>query len=180
MQNVEYKAELKDPALARSIVRALGATPRGTLIQTDTYFMLGAPAGRTKRAAVRSGRLKKRETAGAPTQWISYDREDSAAPKLSRFKIYTEEEAAAKFGPGPHETRVVVRKTRELFMLGHVRIHLDTVESLGTFLEFEAMVSPRQNRAACEESVARLRRELSPALGEAIGVGYADLLEAKH
>jgi adenylate cyclase class 2 len=179
MQNVEYKVELKDLPLARSIVRALGAKPHGVLIQTDTYYRTAPAPKRSKRFPVSETRLKKRETSGAPTEWISYEREDGTSPKVSRFKIYTEQEAAAKFGPGPHEIKLVVKKSRELYMLDHIRIHLDTVEGLGTFLEFEAMVSPRQNEASCRESVGRLRRELAPVLGEAIGVGYADLLEGQ-
>ena len=177
MQNIEYKAELKDLPLARSIIRALGARPIATLEQTDTYYRLPAPPSRSKRPSACEARLKKREIAGGPTEWISYERENSSGAKVSHFKIYSEQEAAERFGPGPHEVRLVVRKTRELYMLGHIRIHLDRVEGLGLFLEFEAMVSPRQSQARCRESVAELRRALSPALGEAIGVGYADLLE---
>ncbi len=178
MQNVEYKAELKDLSLARSIVRALGAQFVGVLEQTDRYYRLPEPARRPKRPAASPARLKKRETVGEPTQWIYYERANAANPKLSGFKIYTEQEAAERFGPGPFEERAVVRKRRELYMLGHIRIHLDRVEGLGEFLEFEAMVSARQSQGACREAVERLRRELAPALGEAIGVGYADLIEA--
>lgn len=172
MQNIEFKAELRDLPLARTIVISLGAQPKGTLVQTDTYYT--PPAEPESSATVR---LKKRETVGAPTQWISYQRADSAAPRLSTFSILTEDEAAARYGPGPHPVRLVVRKSRELLMLGHIRIHLDTVEGLGTFIEFEAMVSPRQTHAACAEAVARLRSALAGALGEPIAVGYADLLE---
>ena len=164
MQNVEFKAELKDLELARSICLALGAQLAGILDQTDTYF------------AVKQGRLKKRETVGEPTEWILYERPDQAGNKLSRFKIYTEQEAADRFGGGL-TARAVIKKIRELYMLGHVRIHLDSVEGLGTFLEFEALISPRQGEAECQKEVSRLRRELSPALGEAIAVGYADLLD---
>lgn len=174
MENVEYKAELRDLSLARSIALSLGAKHIAILDQIDTYYHI-APSRRNPRA----GRLKKRETVGETTQWIFYEREDSSGPKLSRFKIYSEQEAAARFGPDPRPTRLVVKKVRELYMLGHIRIHLDTVEGLGKFLEFEAMVSPRQSRARCRQRVAGLRTALGPALGEAIGVGYADLLEAR-
>jgi len=165
MQNVEFKAELKDLDLARSICLALGAQLAGILDQTDTYYV------------VKQGRLKKRETVGEETEWILYERPDAAGNKLSRFKIYTEDEAAQRFGIATLAMRVVVKKVRELYMLGNVRIHLDTVEELGRFIEFEAMVSPRQNEAECQQQVTRLRQELSPALGEAIAVGYADMLE---
>jgi hypothetical protein len=77
MQNVEFKAELKDLDLARSICLALGRSSPGILDQTDTYYV------------VKQGRLKKRETRGGETEWILYERPDAAGNKLSRFKIYT-------------------------------------------------------------------------------------------
>lgn len=166
MQNVEFKAELKDVDLARSICIALGAQLAGILDQTDTYYV------------VSQGRLKKRETVGEPAEWILYERPDAPGNKISRFKIYSEDEALQRFGAASLPVRVIVKKVRELYMLGNVRIHLDTVDGLGSFLEFEAMVSPRQNEAECQKEVTRLRKELSPALGEAIAVGYADMLEA--
>jgi adenylate cyclase, class 2 len=175
MQNVEYKAELKDPALARTILAALGATAVATLEQTDTYYRVTKPR---RGGGARAGRLKKRETVGEATEWIAYEREDQTRPKLSRFKIYSENEARERFPESTLERGVVVRKMRELYLLDHVRVHLDRVEGLGTFLEFEALVSPRQNEKQCHEIVERLRRELRPALGEGIAVGYADLLAA--
>lgn len=165
MRNVEFKAELKDLPLARSVCIALGGQLGGILDQTDTYYR------------TREGRLKKRETVGEPTEWILYDREDLAQAKLSRFKIYSEAEAAEKFGRGPLAVRIVVRKVRELYILGNVRIHLDQVEGLGSFLEFEALVSPRQNEQECRRQVADLKRSFSTVIGETIAVGYADLLE---
>jgi adenylate cyclase, class 2 len=166
-RNVEFKAELRDPNLATSIALALGARHVGTLEQTDTYFRVPA------------GRLKKRETAGEPTEWIQYQRADVLGAKLSEFNVYGEEEAAERFGAAPMPVWVVVKKHRELFMLDHVRIHLDAVEHLGNFLEFlefEALVRPGRARKVCEAAVARLRQEFAPALGEPIASSYSDLL----
>ncbi len=165
MHNVEFKAELRDRDLARSVLLRMGATPIGVLEQTDTYY------------TVKSGRLKKRETSGERTEVIFYDRPDRSIPKLSHFSLYTEAAAAKEFGDPPGEVRIVVRKVRELLMLGSVRIHLDEVEGLGTFLEFEALVSPSQTVKACHDKIAELRQALRPALGEPIACGYADLLE---
>ncbi|MFT3685286.1 MAG: CYTH domain-containing protein [Phycisphaerales bacterium] len=65
MTNIEFKAELRDPELARTLLRKIHATPIDTLEQTDTYFRLS------------DGRLKKRETKGAPTEYIFYNRENA-------------------------------------------------------------------------------------------------------
>ena len=42
----------------------------------------------------------------------------------------------------------VVRKRREIYLWQNVRIHLDDVEGLGQFLEFEAVLSPEIDEAA--------------------------------
>jgi len=167
MHNVEYKAELRDPVLARSICHAVGATHIITLEQTDTYFR------------VPHGRLKKREAPGEPTEYIFYDRANRSAPKLSHFSIYTETMAQERFGASPLPVWVVVKKTREVYLLGGVRIHLDAVEGLGRFLEFEALVSPSQNVAVCHAVVADLRQRFAPVLGEAISGGYSDMIAAE-
>lgn len=164
MHNVEFKAELRDARLAQAIARGLGATWVTTLEQTDTYYRVPA------------GRLKKRETPGEPAEFISYERADRTHPKLSHFTIYTEAQARERFGERPLPVWLVVRKTRELFLLGNVRIHLDTVEGLGSFIEFEALVSTSHNVAACHQAIADLRRQFGPAMGESIGCGYSDLL----
>lgn len=168
MHNVEFKAELRDLPLARSICRSLRATRVGVLAQTDTYFR------------VMSGRLKRRETEGEETEWIFYDRANRTRPKLSHFTLYDEAHAQERFGSSPLPVWLTVRKNRELWLLGNVRIHLDEVEGLGTFLEFEAMVSRDHNLARCHEAIAGLRKAFGPALGEPIDCGYSDLLEQER
>ncbi len=167
MQNVEFKAELRDPALAKAILgpAGIGATWIVQLHQTDTYYVVPA------------GRLKKRECPGEPTEYIFYDRADRAQPKLSHFKLYTEGQALERFGSSPLPVWLVVKKVRDLYMLGNVRIHLDDVEGLGHFIEFEALVSPQHTIALCHEALAVLREQLGLAMGEPIAQGYSDLLE---
>lgn len=164
MHNVEYKAELRDLDLARSICRAIKASPIIVMDQVDTYYRIP------------SGRLKKRECPGEPTEYIFYDRPDRTRPKLSHFVIYSEQQALERFGVRPLPVWVVVRKRRELFMHGQVRIHLDTVEGLGRFLEFEALVSVAFNIARCHEAIENLKRSFAAVLGEPIACGYSDLL----
>ncbi len=172
MQNVEFKAELRDPALARAALRAAGAQPVGTMTQTDTYYR------------VASGRLKRRETVvdGEPeaVEIIHYERHDRTQPKISRFTIYSEEEAAERFGTLPLPVWLSVHKVRELYMLDHVRVHLDEVQGLGRFIEFEGLVTAKNNVARCHEAIAELRRVLGPALGEAIAGSYADMIAGEN
>ncbi len=167
MHNVEFKAELRDLALARTLCRAMGATWIIAMEQTDTYFR------------VASGRLKKRECPGEPAEFIHYERADRPLAKLSQYAIYSESQAAERFGTLPLPVWVVVKKARELFMLGATRIHLDTVENLGQFLELESLVSPSNPVAKCHQTIAELRRALAPALGEPISCSYSDMLAAQ-
>jgi adenylate cyclase class IV len=164
VNNVELKAELRDIALAKLIARAVGATFIATLEQVDTYYR------------VPSGKLKKREAIGEPVEYIFYERPVKANAKLSQFVIYTEEAALERFGREPLPVWVVVRKKRELYMHGNVRVHFDTVEGLGAFLEFEALVSRDHDIAACTALVQALREKFAPVLGELIDCGYSDML----
>lgn len=167
MHNVEFKAELRDLELARTLCRVLGATWIIAMEQTDTYFR------------VASGRLKRRECPGEPVEYIHYDRDNRTQPKLSHYEIYSETQATERFGLAPLPVWVVVRKARELFMLGSTRIHLDTVEGLGRFLELESMVSPSNTVAKCHQTLADLRQKLAPALGEPISSSYSDLIASQ-
>lgn len=164
MRNVEFKAELRDPGLARAICLHIKATPIETLHQTDTYFRLP------------EGRLKRREAAGHPTEWIYYWRSNTSRPRPSDFTIYMEAEARRRFGAVDPPVWVVVRKTREVFLHVNTRIHIDRVEGLGDFIEFEAMVTPEHPEPECLASVELLRRAFGPVLGEPMSGSYSDLL----
>ncbi len=171
MHNVEYKAELRDPLVARAIAKKIGATLDATLDQTDTYFR------------VTTGRLKKRETTEQghgplPTQYIFYDRADIVRPKLSHYTLYTEDEARERYGQRPLPTDIVVKKRRELWLAGTARIHLDHVENLGHFIEFEVPIHPKSSVTAARDKTEQLKAHFAPALGEPIALGYRDLIAA--
>lgn len=172
MKNIEFKAELRDLGLARSICQRLGARHIVTMRQVDTYYR------------VATGRLKKRESVilepdgpvEEPVEYIHYHRPDTTDPKLSTFTVYSENEAHAHFGAGTLPIWLVVRKVRRLYMLGPTRIHLDRVEDLGEFVEFESMVSKSNPQGRARAANEKLRAALGPILGEPIARSYSDLL----
>lgn len=170
MHNVEFKAELRDPALARGIARTLGATLVYTLDQTDTYFRV--PHGRLKRRESVHADTGKRE----PIEFIFYDRANIARPKLSNFTIYSEDEARQRFGARPLPIWVVVKKRREVWVEGATRIHIDHVEGLGDFIECEALISQKQTVIKGRERNEAFRKAFMPAMGEPIAVSYSDML----
>jgi adenylate cyclase, class 2 len=69
-----------------------------------------------------------------------------------------------------------VTKRRRLFLHRNVRIHLDDVEGLGTFVELESVLAVPGNQSADE---ARALAEVVAALGlagrETIAGGYLEL-----
>ncbi|HEY1566370.1 MAG TPA: cytidine deaminase [Solirubrobacteraceae bacterium] len=165
--NLEIKARDADPDATAQRCRAMGAADHGVLDQRDTYF------------AGRHGRLKLRAQDGAGAELIAYRRPDATEAQESAFirapapdPALLREALDAALG----ETVVVVKR-RRLFVWEDVRIHLDDVEGLGTFIELEALVGPGLNSPAqAAEKVARLRAELGISEDALVAEGYSDLL----
>ena len=165
--NVELKAVDRDPEETAARVAALGAVPTGVLEQHDTYF----PA--------HHGRLKlRRDGAGGAGELIAYRRPDDPDATQSEYVLASVSAAdalaeALEAGLG---TVVVVSKRRRLFMWEGVRIHLDEVEGLGSFIEFEAVLPDAGELDVARAKVERLRAELGIEDDALVAVGYADLL----
>ncbi len=168
MHTLEFKAELRDPEVARAVCRAIGAELVRVVDQVDTYFRIP------------QGRFKKRESVvdGQPlaVEYIYYDRTDRTLPKLNHYTLYSEQQALQRFGTSPLPVAAVVRKRREVFRLDAVTIHLDDVEKLGRFIEFESVVTPDHNVAAGHRVMADLRSAFESAMGEPLSPGYLDLM----
>lgn len=170
-RNIELKAKCPDLARARAAALRLGARDAGMIEQADTYFHCTA------------GRLKLRETTGRLSELIAYARPDQAEVRTSAYHLALVEE------PGPLKqslasalgVRVVVMKRRHLLLWHNVRIHLDEVAGLGTFVEFEAVLTPTETENEGEDEPASQARlaTLSDALGilpgDRISTSYGDL-----
>ena len=155
--NIELKVRCSDLDAARAAARSLGADPQGVERQIDTFF------------ATPQGRLKLRESDKYGAMLIPYVRPDSQEPKQSDYLVLPVEDPAQckqLFGQ-MLGVAAVVEKERELLLLDNVRIHLDRVEGLGTFIEFEAVMS---DGTTPEHEQAKVR-----ALMTAFGIREADL-----
>jgi homotetrameric cytidine deaminase len=162
-RNVELKALDPDPARSLATCRELGAEDRGVLRQRDTYFR------------ARTGRLKLREEPGGAVL-IQYDRPDAAAARESRFRltrIDDPDELRASLDAALG-TLVVVDKERHLFLWEGVRIHLDTVQGLGSFVELEGVAPAESDLEPEREKVAQLQRALG--IDEVLTDSYSDRL----
>ena len=126
--NFEFKAHLHDEAHVRATLKRLRARFLGTDRQVDTYFRV--PSGRLK---VREGRLEN--------SLIHYRRTNSARARRSTVEmmLLPRRNSVRAILSGALGVLAVVDKRREIYFVGNVKIHLDRVRGLGTFLEVEAM-----------------------------------------
>ena len=165
--NVEIKARDPDPEATAARCLALGASDEGVLEQRDTYF------------ASRYGRLKLREQDGSTAELIAYRRPDATDPEESAFirAGTADPDALREALDAALGATVVVLKRRRLFLWENVRIHLDDVEGLGTFVELEALVGPGLNdHDTALRKVQELRSQLAILDDALVAVGYSDLL----
>ena len=166
MRNIELKARDPDPGRTLELALGLGAEDRGPISQRDTYFT-GA-----------RGRLKLREQDPGPAELIQYRRPDEVCVHTSEYRRVpvAEPEALREALDAAHGTLVVVDKRRRLLMWEGVRIHLDEVEGLGSFLELEAVAAERSDLSHERAKVERLRAELRIADADLVAQSYSDLL----
>ncbi len=167
-RNVEIKARVRDVAALRARAAALADAGPEHIEQDDTFF------------GCAHGRLKLRQFSPERGHLIHYFRADAAGPRLSDFHIVPtatpdalREMLAAALG-----TTGRVVKTRQLYLAGQTRIHVDAVHGLGDFVELEVVLRDDQS----EDDGARIARALMSSLGIAeadlLDVAYVDLLAA--
>ena len=70
----------------------------------------------------------------------------------------------------------VVRKRREIYLWHNVRIHLDDVQGLGQFLEFEAVLSPEIDDAVGHEQLKKLMTEFNLRPEDLLAGSYTDMI----
>ena len=69
-----------------------------------------------------------------------------------------------------------VRKRRDIYLWHNVRIHLDEVAGLGTFVEFEAVLGSDEDETQAPDRLTRLCQELAISSAAHVALSYAELL----
>jgi adenylate cyclase class IV len=166
--NLELKARDPDP---RSTLRAaigLGATDYGSFEQRDTVYWL--PAGRLK--------LRRQGNAAELIHYLRLNQSRPAPSQVCRAPLadpdHTAEVLEAYLG-----VTGVVEKTRRLLVKDNVRIHLDQVEGLGSFVELEALVPPGFRPQSQLAAINVLRRALAITDDRLLPGAYADYLNGQ-
>jgi adenylate cyclase, class 2 len=172
-RNIELKARLHDLHAARRTAALLATQPVFVERQVDTYFQCP------------NGRLKLREIEGEGARLVAYLRPDDVAAKGSDYVLVPipdpaelKRALAATLG-----IRAVVDKRREVFLVDNVRIHLDEVAGLGTFLEFEAVLGPTSAGRIVDDEAGRaqladLRRQFGLHDADLLSGSYGEMIAA--
>jgi adenylate cyclase class 2 len=166
-RNVELKARDDDLAGSAAICRALGAEDHGEIRQRDTYFN------------VASGGLKLREESPGHAHLIQFERSNEPQQRESRYRIVVIEDGPSLGAvlDAALGVKVVVAKRRRLHVWRDVRIHLDEVDGLGTFIELEAVARPESDLTHEHALVRELREAFAITDARLLSRGYADQLE---
>ncbi|MDH3404034.1 MAG: class IV adenylate cyclase [Acidobacteriota bacterium] len=168
-RNVEIKAALADPLAVRRRAADLADAGPWEIVQHDTFFRCAR------------GLLKLRRFADGAGELIAYERADGRGPRTSHYRIVPCADPAALAAALGAALGVLgeVRKRRTLWLAGRTRIHLDEVETLGSFLELEVVLAEGEAAAAGEREAAALMAALGVDASELVAEAYVDLLPGR-
>lgn len=146
---LELKAKVKSLHVARLKLMDLRARHVGTFRQIDTYYNIP------------KGRLKLREIQGEKkAELIFYERENITGPKKSEVMILEiqEPEPFKLFCQRALTKKIVIEKKREIYKYKGTQIHLDYVEDLGMFIEFERETTDSvKDRKSLDDLIKKLK-----------------------
>ena len=169
IHNVEIEAHSNQQEQIRQLLHQHNALFKGTDHQIDTYFKV--PNGRLK---LRQGNIE--------CALIHYRRPDESGPKLSEVHLYHPNDAEALKAALTAALGIltVVDKKREIYFIDNVKFQVDNVESLGTFVEIEAIDKSGEMGI---EKIQKQCRKFMMLFGilesELVHQSYSDLLLTK-
>ena len=174
-RNIEIKAVCNDLDWVRTVARELSARLAGVEAQCDTYFRTAR--GRLK---LRRRLLNTQEDGTGDEQFelIWYQRPDTTKAKGSDYHLIRVVDGAElrqllADGLG---ILVEVHKRRIVYLWRKVRIHLDEVKHLGSFVELEAIVDESCDETSARAKIEHLCEALKILPDHLIDVSYSDLL----
>lgn len=164
-RNLELKARVTDLDAARRTAESIGAVRQGAERQIDRYF------------AVPTGRLKLRQSSLDGAHLIAYERPDESGFREARFHRLpvSDPEGLAETLQAMLGAAGRVEKERDVWWWNDVRIHLDRVDRLGSFVEFEARLDRIGDAAEARRRLDRLRRDFRIADDDVIGGSYGEM-----
>jgi adenylate cyclase, class 2 len=167
--NYEFKAQVNNSSQLEAVLSSLSPVFAGEDRQVDTYFN------------VPNGRLKLRE-GNIENALIHYERINTAGAKQSNVLLYQHQPGSTlkKLLTASLGIKTIVDKKRKIYFIENVKFHFDSVESLGTFVEVEAIdkdgtIGLDKLKQQCDQYIALFGLQHSQFMAES----YSDLLLAK-
>ena len=166
-KNFEIKCRIRNLSEIKKILVSDRSYKYSIEKQKDIYYK------------VKSGRLKLRIINEKNSDLIYYNRKEKNRERVSNFVI----SSTINFKElnfimtKQFEVMVIVNKKREIFVKDNIRIHLDTVNKLGNFLEIEIMFKDL-NKA--KKMMSELKDMLNLNTKDFIKSSYSDLLINKN
>ncbi|XP_071187704.1 uncharacterized protein [Salvelinus alpinus] len=184
--NVEIKARVSNATRLAERASQLSQSEGTVIRQQDTFFNCS------------TGRLKLRNLMqDGSGQLIFYERPDCDGPKVSNYSLSTTQDPEGLRVSSYYNTTVAttqdpeglrtvladslgvkgeVRKERRLFLVGQTRVHLDSVEGLGHYMELEVVLREDQRPEEGEVIARSLMKELGVGDDSLVTGAYVDLL----
>lgn len=166
-KNIEIKAHVLNVSLLEQRLFDLVKNIEPIILnQKDIYYK------------VNYGRLKLRSVNNKQNELIFYLRPNQINSKKSKYfriKIISPYIANTliKLFVG---LKGVVKKERKLFLYENIRIHLDTVEDLGDFIEFEYLIDSSHTEEMGHERLSRLLDQINIDKKTLCSTSYIDML----
>ncbi|XP_045618129.1 adenylate cyclase CyaB [Procambarus clarkii] len=171
-RNVEIKAKVHDVAKLHQCAAQLSNSEGEILHQEDTFFC--SP----------KGRLKLRVLKDDNEELIYYERPDQEGPKCSDYVKVSRKNGELSGDVCKLLTRCLgvkgaMRKTRTLYMVDQTRVHVDSVDGLGDFMELEVVLRDDQTVEDGEKIASDLRLKLGIKEEDLLSEAYMDMILKK-
>jgi predicted adenylyl cyclase CyaB len=170
MKNLEIKSKYPAHKFAEAAAKKLGAKYKGILSQTDTYFN-----------AV-TGRLKMRVINNKTYELIHYHRANTKRERFCSYErlVLNNGRSILEILKNSLGIKCVIVKKRILYIYKNIRIHLDTVNYLGKFLEFEVVCKTTEDIKNSRAEMKYLTEIFRLNNRDIVPYSYSDLLLKKN
>jgi predicted adenylyl cyclase CyaB len=165
-KNIEIKARIQDKNDCIAIAERLSGAEAEIIKQEDTFFNCD------------KGRIKLRVFSKEKGLLIFYNRPDITGPKISEYHttFTNEPDRLLCVLEKSYGSCGKVCKTRMLFHIGRTRVHIDLVDSLGDFMEFEVVLKEHENIIDGETKAKELMALFNISEADLISGAYVDMM----
>ncbi|WP_044349314.1 class IV adenylate cyclase [Dethiosulfatarculus sandiegensis] len=165
-RNIEIKASISDLAYCDRKAKILAGTEPEIIKQEDIFFNC------------EKGKLKLRIFSKENGLLIFYNRPEATGPKTSEYYLSSTQEPHCLLDvlERAYGSCGKVKKIRKLYMIGRTRVHLDKVENLGNFLEFEVILQDGEEVIEGEKEAKQLMEAFNISETDLLSGAYIDMM----